>query len=150
MSLLPDALQSSAIALDVAGETEWEAIGHVAGLLRGNGAVVDPDRLRDEVIEREKVSSTATPAGVAFPHSRTSAVKELVVALGRSREGIHFSQSGHLVHFIIVIGTPREMVREYLQLVARLARLFKDAALREELLRAGTAKEIVSRLGGAA
>jgi mannitol/fructose-specific phosphotransferase system IIA component (Ntr-type) len=148
MSLLPDALQPAAIELDVAGGTEWDAIGEVTGLLRGNAAVIDPDRLRDEVIERERASSTATAAGVAFPHSRTSAVEKLVVALGRSREGIRFGQTGHLVHFIVVIGTPREMVREYLQLVAHLARRFKDAALREALLRASTAEEVVTRLGG--
>lgn len=150
MSLLSEALHPTAIELDVSAGTEWEAIGEVAGLLRRIDGVVDADRLCDEVIDRERISSTATDLGVAFPHSRTSAVERLVVALGRSPGGVRFGPSEHLIHFIIVIGTPREMVREYLQVVAELARRFKDAALREALLRAGTAEEFMAQLGAAA
>src|ERR1700761_3976468 len=128
MSLLMEALHPTAVGLDVSAGTEREAIGAVAGLLRGVEGVVDPDRLRDEVIDRERISSTATDVGVAFPHSRTSAVEKLVVALGRCPAGVRFGPAEHLVQFIIVIGTPREMVREYLQVVAELARRFKDAA----------------------
>ena len=46
------------------------------------------------MLEREKLSTTALGHGVAFPHARTTLVTEIVVAVGRSREGVLFRDCG--------------------------------------------------------
>ena len=111
-------------------------------------AVSDAGKLTVEVLEREKLSPTAMGHGVAFPHARTSAVKQIVMAVGRSREGVTFAGSPDgPVHFFFVIATPPNQVPQYLSVVGRLARLLRSEGVREQLLTAATAEEVRGVLG---
>ena len=109
----------------------------------------DCTRLADAVLEREKLSTTALGHGVAFPHARTAEVSGIVVAAGRSREGVKFGGSDERVHFLFVIGTPPDRVAQYLALVGRLARLLKEEAVRAQLLAATTPEEFLNPLRSA-
>lgn len=146
---LSDLLVPSAVQLDLRAQNEEEAIRAVTGLLGSNPAVRDPDALATQVLEREKLSTTALGHGVAFPHARTTLVTGIVVAAGRSREGVLFRDSGQRVHFLFVIGTPPDRVAQYLALVGRLARLLRDDALRAQMLAATTVEEFLLPLRSA-
>ena len=84
--------------------------------------------------------------GVAFPHARTDLVKDIVLGIGRSPDGVVFGENGELAHLIFVIGVPQRMVTDYLVCVGALARLTKDAATRTALMDAATARELVEIL----
>ena len=147
--LLTELLAPSVVQLDLHAENAEEAIRAVTGLLASRPEVRDAARLADAVLEREKLSSTALGHGVAFPHARTAEVSGIVVAAGRSREGVLFNGSGERVHFLFVIGTPPDRVAQYLALVGRLARLLKEETIRAELLAARTAEEFLNPLRSA-
>ena len=129
-------LAPSQVTLDLAADSEEGAIRAVTGLLAGHPAVVNVARLTAEILEREKLSPTAVGYGVAFPHARTEQVREIVMAAGRSREGVVFRGADERVHFFFVIGTPPDRATPYLALVARLARLLKNEAIRTALMAA--------------
>ncbi len=135
-SSLFELLTPSQVTLTLAADDEEAAIRAVTGLLAGHPAVVNVDRLAAEVLEREKLSPTAVGYGVAFPHARTEQVREIVIAAGRSRDGVVFQGADERVHFFFVIGTPPDRATQYLALVARLARLLKNEAVRERLMAA--------------
>ncbi len=143
-------LQPAQVLLDLHADDEAAAIRDVAGMFAGNPAVSDPARLAGEVIERERLSSTALGCGVAFPHARTSLVKEIVVAAGRSVAGVPFAGGEDLVHFIFVIGTPPDRAAQYLALVGTLARLLRSESAREKLLAAASSDAFVAVLRAAA
>lgn len=143
---LTELLAPSVVELDLHAENEDDAIRSVTGLLVNRPEVKDCARLAEAVLEREKLSSTALGHGVAFPHARTAEVSGIVIAAGRSREGVLFGGSGERVHFLFVIGTPPDRVAQYLALVGRLARLLKEEAIRAQLLAATTAEEFLSPL----
>ncbi len=103
--------------------------------------MLDIERFRRELIAREELRSTAAGFGVAFPHARTDAVSEIVIAAGRSDGGVLFGEE--LVHFIFVIGTPREKANEYLVAVGTLARLMRSEKTRAALGKAGTPEEFI-------
>lgn len=149
-SPLPASFDSSLVLLDLHAGDEQEAIRTVAGLFRGHPDVADAAALADEVVEREKLCSTALGHGVAFPHARTGGVRQLVVAVGRSREGVNFADAGETVHFVFVIGTPPDRVPPYLALVGYLARQLKSDALRGKLSAADTPEDFLAvlRAGG--
>ena len=147
---LSDLLVPSAVRLDLPAQNEDDAIRAMTGLLRANPSVKDAAALATQVLEREKLSTTALGHGVAFPHARTTLVSNIVVAAGRSREGVLFRDSGQRVHFLFVIGTPPDRVAQYLALVGRLARLLRDDALRARMLAAETAEEFLAPLRDAA
>ena len=146
---LSELLVPSVLQLDLTAPDEEEAIRAVTASLSGNPAVKDVGRLAAQVLEREKLSTTALGHGVAFPHARTGEVTQIVVAIGRSREGVLFRESGQRVNFLFVIGTPPDRVAQYLALVGRLARLLKEEAVRAQLLAATTAEEFLTPLRSA-
>ena len=138
------------VVLDLRADDGAAAIRAVTGVLAGHPGVADAARLADEVIERERLSSTAMGGGVAFPHARTALVKEIVVAVGRSTEGVPFAGSQEKVHFLFVIGTPPDRAPQYLALVGSLARLMRGEAVRQKLLAAPDAEAFVAALHAAA
>lgn len=137
----PQFLKAARISLDVVATDKNEAIIEVAGILRRDPDLLDIERFRRELIAREELRSTAAGFGVAFPHARTDAVSEIVIAAGRSDGGVLFGEE--LVHFIFVIGTPREKANEYLVAVGTLARLMRSEKTRAALGKAGTPEEFI-------
>ena len=70
----------------------------------------------------------------------------MVLAVGRSTQGIWFENSSQNVKLIFVIGTPKRMVTDYLSVVGGLARLLKDASTREALLTVQGVDEFIATL----
>lgn len=145
-----DLLAARYVSLDLTARSDQSAIEDIARSLATHPAVVNVERFAAEVWEREQLSTTALGSGVAFPHARTDQVREIVLAAGRSTEGILFDGTGERVHLIFVLGTPPERGAEYLALVARLARLLKNEAIRAGLMAAPDADRFlqVLRSGG--
>jgi mannitol/fructose-specific phosphotransferase system IIA component (Ntr-type) len=141
-----DLLTPESLVLDLRGVTVGEAICDVAASLERNGGMVDFPAFRAAVLAREEISSTAAGYGVAFPHGRGDYVRQIVIAAGRSSEGIEFPGSLERVHLIFVIGTPPDLVREYLALLGGLAKLLKNAGVRERLMTAANAAEFFAVL----
>ena len=143
-SIAAQLLQPGRISLDLAATDKNGAIVEVAGIIKGDADVLDYPCFCRELIERDEMRSTAAGYGVAFPHARTDAVKEIIVAVGRSARGVKFG--AETVNFIFVIGTPREKANEYLVAVGTLARLMRRDMTRATLLAAGTPEEFIAAL----
>jgi mannitol/fructose-specific phosphotransferase system IIA component (Ntr-type) len=143
---LLDLLTPDLVTLDFAAANAADAIRATAAPLAGNPAVSDFNAFCSAVLAREEMSPTAAGHGVAFPHARGNYVSEIVVAAGRSRDGVPFGASGEQVHFVFIIGTPLDKVRDYLTLLSGLARLLKDSAVRERLLSASTPEALLKAL----
>ena len=137
-------LQPSRIALDIAATDKNEAILEVAAIVRRDSDVLDFPSFCQELLARDEMRSTAAGHGVAFPHARTDAVQEIVIAAGRSTGGVRFGDE--VVHFIFVIGTPREKVCDYLVAVGTLARLLRTEKIRAALAKAATPEDFISAL----
>jgi mannitol/fructose-specific phosphotransferase system IIA component (Ntr-type) len=143
---LSELLQSGQILLDLKESKRTAAIHEVAALLEQDEGVINFKGFYDELLARERVEATSLGNGVAFPHARTDHVKRLVLAVGRSVEGVTFETGGEKIHFIFVIGTPRRMVTEYLALVGAMARLLRNEEVRLKLLSARTPEEFLAAL----
>jgi len=141
-------LRPELVELNLTAGSMDEAIRATAGLLAQRAEVLDFTRFCDELLTREKLCTTAIGNGVAFPHARSDSVREIVMAVGRSAAGVEFEDGAQRVHLLFVIGTPKERVREYLALVGQLARQLKSSTLCEDLLKAKSAEEFLSRLDG--
>jgi mannitol/fructose-specific phosphotransferase system IIA component (Ntr-type) len=141
-------LKPELVALNLRAGSAADAIREVAGLLQSDPAVKDFTGFHLAILEREKINPTTLGSGIVMPHARTHNVSQIVMAAGRSRDGIWFETSGQTVHLIFVLGTPTGLVREYLGVVGGLTRSLRDQARREGLVRAETVEEFLSQLGG--
>src|SRR5215831_15313477 len=93
-----------------------------------------PEAFLEQVLAREQTHPSVVENGVAFPHSRTDLVDEIVIGIGRSRAGIPFGENQQRAHLIFVIGVPERLLSDYLVCVGTLARLVRDETIRSRLL----------------
>lgn len=114
-------------------------------MLDSEGYLTDANAFLKSVLEREKVGSTGIGKGIAIPHSRTSSVREVVVAIGRSTSGIEFEAlDNREVHLVFLIAAPLESGGLYLKALARLSRLLRYQEFRNELMQAESVDKIIS------
>ncbi|HEY1581943.1 MAG TPA: PTS sugar transporter subunit IIA [Chthoniobacterales bacterium] len=144
--LLDSLLDPKRVALDLRGRTAGEAIWEIVELLRESGELQKPDEFFSAVMEREEKSSTVANGGVAFPHARTQLVDQLLLGIGRSREGISFGEAKTPVHLLFVLAVPQQMVNDYLICVGALARLLNNEQRRAALMEASTTGGFFERL----
>ena len=137
-------LQPENLSLEIATTDKDTAILEVAAIMQNSPDLSDFKRFCQELLIRDQLRSTAAGYGVAFPHARTDAVREIVIAAGRSTPGILFGEER--VHFIFVIGTPREKAADYLIAVGTLARRMRIEKTRTALRKAATPGEFMQIL----
>jgi len=108
------------------------------------GVVDDKGKFLATIQKREQLESTAIGQGVAIPHGRSESVKELKVVFARSKDGVDFKALDKKpVHLIFMIAAPDTVRKEYLQIVAKIARLSKSKVMREALLSVETAQDVM-------
>lgn len=107
-----------------------------------------PEKHKDEILkavsEREKLSSTSMGRGVAFPHARTDIVSRLTVIIGVIPEGLKIDTPDNIpLHIIILLLTPRNISKNYLQTLSGLAAFSRLAETVPAILKAKTPKELI-------
>jgi mannitol/fructose-specific phosphotransferase system IIA component (Ntr-type) len=99
------------------------------------------------VEEREAVLSTGIGFGVAIPHARSSAVKELTLVCGVSPEPVPFdSIDGEPVRLFFLIVGPEASAGQHVKILSRIARLVRHEKLRQRLCEARTPDEFYAAL----
>ena len=144
---ISDHISGKMICLDLRNTTKEDVIKELAELLKNSEDVTDFDIFLKDVFEREKLGATGINNGIAIPHARTDAVNNIVIAFGRSSQGIDFNGvDDKPAKLVFLIGTPKKDVNKYLQVLAHLTRLLKKESFRQQLLEAQNANEILNAI----
>ncbi len=141
--LICELLKPENICLSLISNKRTDAILEVANTLQSHVHVGNFRGFYDEILVRERTESTCLGNDVAFPHARTDHVKGMVLAVGRSSQGVFFENAKSTVRLIFVIGTPRRMATEYLSVVGGLARLLRDESFRQQLYLVDTPENFI-------
>ena len=143
---LPDLLDEQQVILRLRSRKPANAIREIVQLVAHTGKIANPEAFLEQVLARERTHPSVVENGVAFPHARTDLVDEIVIAVGRSRAGISFSENQPRARLIFVIGVPERLLSDYLVVVGTLARLTQDETIRSKLLSVETPREFVDAL----
>jgi len=105
------------------------------------------DALLRGLLQRESTMTTYLGSGVALPHVRVKMPRRYILAIGRSRDGIHNENTvdDEKIHLIFML-LADEKARDYLQLLASIARLLKDEDLVLAVRQAATTGDVFDRL----
>lgn len=112
-----------------------------------------PDLKREALLKgllaRESTMTTYLGLGVALPHVRVKMGRRYILAIGRSRAGIRHDgavddERVHLI-FMLIAG---EKARDYLQVLASIARQVKEPELIDNLVHAPDLDALYERLVG--
>jgi diadenylate cyclase len=110
-----------------------------------------PDLKREPLLKamlaREGTITTYLGEGVALPHVRLKMSRRYILAIGRSRSGLRHdgSKDDDKVHLVLML-LADERARDYLPVLASIARLVKEPALVRSLLEAPTPADLHERL----
>lgn len=99
------------------------------------------------VIKREKEASTGMGKGVAVPHVKHQAVKDVVAAIGQSNAGIDFSAlDKEPVYSVILLISPVDNPDKHLQAMENVFKHLQQEKFRRFLRQSQTAEQIESLL----
>ena len=132
--------------LELTASSQIDAILETADLLAGHPAMGSFEQFKKDLLAREDAGSTHLGSCIALPHARTAAVNEILVAAGRSGNGVPFSSLKEPVRLIFVVATPRSQISGYLATVGALARMLRDPARLDQLLRCSAPSEFAALL----
>jgi mannitol/fructose-specific phosphotransferase system IIA component (Ntr-type) len=105
------------------------------------------DEVLGAVEEREAVLSTGIGFGVAIPHARSSAVRELSIVCGLSPVPVPYdSIDGEPVRLFFLIVGPESSAGQHVKLLSRIARLVRRDNVRQKLCEAGSPEEFYAAL----
>lgn len=95
------------------------------------------------IIKRENEASTGMGKGVAVPHVKHSAVKDVVATVGRSSSGIDFdSLDKQPVYSVILLISPTDNPDKHLQAMESIFRHLQREKFRKFLRQSQTSEEI--------
>ena len=145
--ILSQILQPNCVKVPVEGKNKEAVITELVDLLDAQGLLSDRDAVLDAVMTRERTQSTGTGAGIAIPHGKCKAVKELVMAIGIAHEPIEFqSIDGKPVTILILLVSPANQTGPHIQALARISRLMLNEEFKTRLEKVNSAEDVYELL----
>jgi fructose-specific phosphotransferase system IIA component len=139
--MLTRILQPTCIKVPLAATEKDAVITELVDVLDANGLLQDRQNALDAVFARERTRSTGIGSGIAIPHGKCTAVKELVMAMGIACQPIDFdSVDGKPVSIVILLVSPLDKTGPHIQALARISRLMLDNDFKSSLEAAPSAQ----------
>jgi len=139
---LQDILRPDCVVADLSGRSVASVLAELAAPVAACQNL-DPKRLQESLLAREKLGSTGVGDGVAIPHSKVPGLAQVAASFGRCRDGVDFrSLDGKPTTLFVALFAPERAGAEHLQALARVSRLLKRAPFRQALLDAPDAAAI--------
>ncbi len=134
------------LELDVA--TREEAMEALLGRLVPDAAT--RDKVRQELMEREKMASTALGLGVAVPHVRSPQVEDWALGFARTGQGLEWdSMDGQPVRLVFMLLANQRYALTFVKVISQIVRFVKNGDSRQALLEAPRDEllEVLKRIG---
>ncbi len=145
---ISNVLNNKVVKFELESSTKEGVIKELLSLLVTSGKLASIDQAFQDVMDREKQMSTGIQEGVAIPHAKTRAVKDLVAAVGIKKEGLDFdSLDGKPSTIFILTLSPIDRIGPHVQFLAEISKIIQHVEAREELLKATSVEEILKVFG---
>lgn len=141
--ILTQILKPTCIKVPLESSNKEDAIEELVNLLADNNCITERGDAFEAVMAREQTRSTGIGSGIAIPHGKTAAAKELVMAIGIAPQTIEFdSIDNKPVTTILLLVSPPDQTGPHIQALARISRLMLDAPFKSQFEKAESAEEV--------
>lgn len=97
--------------------------------------ITDSDELYQKLLEREKIESTAIENNVAIPHCKLEKLKEPILVIGISKNGVAFSANeDSLTKIFFFVISPADLPALHLKILASVAKIAKSKDLLKKMI----------------
>ncbi|MGE4505609.1 MAG: PTS sugar transporter subunit IIA [Desulfovibrionaceae bacterium] len=145
--LLGDYLEKEFILPELTSASKAEVLREMIDAVGEKLPGLDKDKALTVLLERESLGTTGIGDGIAIPHGKLDDLEEIVVAVGRSEQGVEFEALDHQpcrIFFLVL--APDQVAGQHLRILAHISRLLKDPDFRANFLSANTADALWSLL----
>lgn len=141
---ISDILEEKLIVANLAAKTKEDVINSMVELVSQSPKVLDKEKVRSAVFEREKIMSTGVGNGFAIPHGKTDAVADVVAAFSVTAQPIDYqSLDEKPVRLVFLLVGKDSMVGPHIKLLSRISRLMNKEEFRNKLLASKSSHEIL-------
>jgi fructose PTS system EIIBC or EIIC component len=142
---LHELLKKEFVIADLKGNSKEDVINELIDLYKNDNRITDIEKVRDSVLEREKIMSTGVGKGFAIPHGKTNYVNEILAAFGKTKSPIDYQAlDGQPVHLVFLLVGKDNMVSTHIKLLSRISRMMNKEEFRNMLLEAESSEDIVN------
>lgn len=139
-----DLLSEQVIRTNLPGTSKNDVINAIIDLASSQDRVLDKEKVREAIFEREKIMSTGVGAGFAIPHAKSDAVSDIVAAFAVTAQPIDYqSLDDQPVRMVFLLVGRENMVGPHIKLLSRISRLMNNEEFRKRLLEAPTPKDVL-------
>ncbi len=141
---ISDILTENFVVLGLEGDSKDEIINSMIDVVSASPKVLDKDKVREAILEREKIMSTGVGNGFAIPHGKTDAVSDIVAAFAVTANPIDYhSLDEKPVRLVFLLVGKDNMVGPHIKLLSRISRLMNKEEFRKRLLELKSSKEVL-------
>lgn len=142
---ISEVLKKENIVLGVSAKNKTDAIEKMIAVLYSGGTLTDKTAFTEDVMARERVSSTGIGNGIAIPHGKSPNVRETAVAVARLTDTIDWGgEDSEPVKFIVLLAVnENDKGNTHVKILSQMARKLASPQTCERLMNASGADEIV-------
>lgn len=145
--LLTDLLTPERIKIPLVSTSKDDLLRELVQLASHGAGIADADAVLRAVRDREEVLSTGIGSGVAIPHGKSGAVRELVLAAGVTRDAVDFEAlDGEPVSLFFLLVGPESAAGQHVKALSRISRLLRRDSFRSRLVAATSPEQFYAVL----
>lgn len=131
------------INANLSAKSKDEVLEELVNTIILGGLKLNRAEILDILKQRESLGSTGIGEGIAIPHGKIPDLNEIVVAFGRSEEGINYeSLDSKPVHLFFLLLAPENSAGQHLKILAKISKMLKETNFRKKLLKAGSQSDL--------
>src|SRR3989337_2362057 len=141
---ITDVLEEQFVRTNLPGTTKEEIIDSMINLIGGSKNVIDKEKVRHAIFEREKIMSTGVGNGFAIPHGETDAVKDIVAAFAVTERPVDYQAlDDQPVRLVFLLVGRDSLVGPHIKLLSRISRLMNKEEFRNKLLGKQSSADVI-------
>lgn len=135
-------LEKKFIKVPLQSKTKIDVIEELLDVLKKDNLSLDFDKIFTQFLEREKQLSTGLEKGIALPHVKTNLVKNIILIVGISPDGVDFdSQDKQLSHIFFMVLAPADQPSQHIEVLSEIAKTLNSDTFIKMLKKAKSADE---------
>ncbi len=130
-------IEKDQVISELSARTKSEVLAELIGPLISKRPFLDRNTVFDILQVRENLGTTGIGDGVAIPHGKIEELDEVLIAAGRSLQGIDFAALDHKpAHIFFLVLAPEKSAGKHLKVLAFISRLIQNQSFKDSFMHA--------------
>jgi PTS system nitrogen regulatory IIA component len=140
---LKDYIEEKLVSL-LKGEKKREVLLELIDNICENKKLNNKEEIKKAILHREELMSTGIGLGIGVPHIRIKGIKDLIAAVGVSKEGVadYETIDNIPVKIVVMIVAGEKEHKLYIKFLSLVVSKLKDNKIRGKIIKAENEKEI--------